>query len=78
MSRKERRRLEVNIDAETTAEIVQALQSVINRVKHSGDGPQRYTINGTVIETNLDSYGEREYRFEEINGKLCYVYKSKL
>jgi hypothetical protein len=78
MSKKERRRLEVSIDGETTAEIVQALQSVINRVKNSGDGPQRYTINGTVIEMSLDSYGEREYRIEEINGKVCFIYKSKL
>jgi hypothetical protein len=78
MSQKERRRLELSIDGETTAEIVQGLQSVINRVKNSGNGAHRYTINGTIIQFDFDSYGEREYRIEEINGKVCFIYKSKL
>lgn len=74
---KKRRRIEISIDAMTITEIEHALNSIKNRIG-KGDQHQRYTINETVIEFMLDSYGEIEYRIELINGKLCQVYKSKM
>jgi len=73
-----RRRLEVAIDTMTTIEMVYALQKVINRVKQSGDGWQRFHISDATIEMELSTYSETEYRIEEINGQLCYIFKSAL
>jgi hypothetical protein len=61
----------------TITEIENALNSIKNRICR-GDQHQRYTINETLIEFNLDSYGEIEYKIQLINGKLCQVYKSKM
>lgn len=73
-----RRRLEVTIDSMTTIEMVYALQRVIDNIKRSGDGWKRFQINDSVIEMELSTYSETEYRIELINGRLCYIFKSAL
>ena len=79
MSKKvKRRRLEITIDAMTVSELLYALESIKGHVSNSGDGFKRYSINDAHIELSLDTYGEIDYKIELINGKLCYVLKSKI
>jgi len=58
--------------------MVYALQRVIDNIKRSGDGWKRFQINDAVIEMELSTYSETEYRIELINGRLCYIFKSAL
>jgi hypothetical protein len=62
----------------TVSELIYALESLKGHINHSGDGFKRFSINDAHIEYNLDTYGEIDYRIELINGKLCYILKSKL
>lgn len=75
-----RRKLTLEIDAATTKEMIYSLRKVIDRLtNHCGDCFQRFETLGTHIEMTLETYGEEmEYRIEEINGKKCQIYRSKL
>lgn len=73
-----RKRMTIMIDAMTTMELKKALSSIIYRLQNCGDAHLRYGLNDILIEFEVETYGELDYRIELINGKLCYVYKSKL
>jgi len=73
-----RKRMTIMIDAMTTMELKKALSSIMFRLHSCGDAHQRYGLNDILIEFEIETYGELDYRIELINGKLCYVYKSKL
>ena len=74
-----RRKMTIEIDATTTKELVYALKQVESRIITCGDGFHRFQTMGTHVEMNLQTYGEElEYRVEEINGKMCQIFRSKL
>ena len=75
-----RRKMLIEIDAATTKELIYALKRIEDRItNHCGDGFHRFQTMGTHVEMTLETYGEGlEYRVEEINGKLCQIYKSRL
>lgn len=67
----------MSIDSPTAMELVYALsrvQDMINRMENTG----RIRVNDTMIDYTLDRYGDHDYRIEEINGKMCYILKSKM
>ena len=74
-----RRKMLIEIDAATTKELIYALKRIEDRINHCGDGFHRFQTMGTHVEMTLETYGEGlEYRVEEINGKLCQIYRSRL
>ena len=77
MSNQKRYRLDITIDAPTTKELIYALSRINDRVvNNSGTG--RFKVNDTTIEMDLSTYGEIDYRIDNINGKMCLIFKSKM
>ena len=77
MSNQKRYRLDITIDAPTTKELIYALSRINDRVvNNSGTG--RFKVNDTTIEMDLSTYGEIDYRIDNINGKMCLIFKSKI
>ena len=77
MSNQKRYRLDITIDAPTTKELIYALSRINDRVlNNSGTG--RFKVNDTTIEMDLSTYGELNYRIDNINGKMCLIFKSKM
>lgn len=77
MSNQKRYRLDITIDAPTTKELIYALSRINDRVvNNSGTG--RFKVNDTTIEMDLSAYGEIDYRIDNINGKMCLIFKSKM
>lgn len=62
----------------STIELKKALHSIAFRIHNFGDGHQRYNLNDILIDFTVDTYGELDYKIKEINGQMCYVYRSKL
>jgi len=80
MSAKKRISFELSIDAESTSELIYALESIKNKLANGSVKTPcgRYKLNGALIDFKFDFYGELDYRIENINGTLCQIYKSKM
>jgi len=73
-----RYRLEISIDAPTALELYYGILQIQNMIKNTMQKNVRISVNDTIIDYTLDRYGDHNYRVEEINGKLCYIFKSKM
>jgi hypothetical protein len=69
--------MEISVDAPTTKELVYALSRITDWVA-GNHGSGRFKVNDTTVEIETSTYGEMDYRIENINGKTCLIFKSKM
>lgn len=72
-----RYRLELTLDSPDIKEMIYTLSQLADSIARYGE-QARFRVNSTQVELSFTKYNEVEYRVEEINGKLCYVFKSKM
>jgi hypothetical protein len=60
------------------SELIYALARITEKASDHINGSGRQKINNTLIEYRFGYYGDVDYRVESINGKMCYIFKSKI